>query len=313
LGCEYIARTDNTNAKAGNLNNALSQSCEELVAFFDCDNVPSKNFLSRLVGFFDDSNVAMVISSLHYFNAQEQTKNIGLEMLLATDHAKALSNSQTGRDALNALLCFGTSYIVRRKPLEEIGGIPTETLCEDWATSIKLQALGYRTYFLDEVLSSGVGAENLTEFVQQRLRWCQGTLQSLYASTNPLSISGLNLGQRLVHLFGVFYYLMYPATLIALFIPLLYFFFGVVPIEATVAQFTFFFLPFFVMQHMMYISFSRRFSSLVCSQMGDFLMCFPLTAVVVKTFLKPFGKRFRVTKKGFTSDAISAISESLKG
>lgn len=307
LGCRYISRRDNTNAKAGNLNNALSQTNEELIAFFDCDNIPTNNFLSRLVGFFDDPKVAMLISSLHYYNAQENTKNIGIEMLIATDHAKSLSNSQTGRDTFNALLCFGTSYIIRRKPLEDIGGIPTETLCEDWATSIELQAKGHKTYFLNEVLSSGMAAENLSEFVQQRLRWCQGTLQSLHASTNPLRIKGFNLTQRLVHFFGVFYYLMYPVTLVALIIPLLYFFFGIVPIEANLAQFTFFFLPYFVMLNMMYIFFSRRPSSLISTQIYDFIMCIPLTVVAAKTFLKPFGKRFRVTQKGITSDAVSPL------
>ena len=307
LGCGYIARSDNTDAKAGNLNNALFQTNEELIAFFDCDNIPVDSFLSRLVGFFYDPKVAMVISSLHYYNAQEPSKNIGIEMLIAADHANSLGNSQTGRDTFNALLCMGTSYIIRRKPLEEIGGIPTETLCEDWATSIKLQARGYKTYFLNEVLSSGMAAENLSEFIQQRLRWCQGTLQSLYVSTNPLRIEGFTLWQRLVHVFGVFYYLMYPVTFIALFIPLLYFFFGVVPIEANLAQFTFFFLPFFVMQNMMYVSFSRRPSSLVSSQIYDFIMCFPLTIVVAKTFIKPFGKAFRVTRKGIISDKITSI------
>ncbi len=309
LGCRYIARTDNTNAKAGNLNNALSQTDEELIAFFDCDNIPTKNFLYRLVGFFHDPKVAMTISSLHYYNAQENTKNIGIEMLIATDHAKSLSNSQTGRDFFNALLCFGTSYIIRRKPLEEIGGIPTETLCEDWATSIVLQSKGYKTYFLDEVLSSGMAAENLGEFVQQRLRWCQGTLQSMYASSNPLRIKGFNLGQRFVHFFGVFYYLMYPITLVAMLIPLLYFFFGIVPIEASVAQFTFFFLPFFLMQNMMYIFFSKRPSSIISSQIYDYIMCVPLTIVTMKTFLKPFGQRFRVTQKGITSDKISPLHQ----
>jgi cellulose synthase (UDP-forming) len=307
LDCKYISRGDNLHAKAGNLNNAFAFTNEDLITFFDCDNIPSTNFLSRLVGFFNDPTVAMVISSLHYYNAQEQTKDIGIEMLIAADHAKSLSNSQSGRDTFNALLCFGTSYIVRRQSLEKIGGIPTETLCEDWATSIKLQALGYKTHFLNEVLSSGVAAENLTEFVQQRLRWCQGTLQSLFASTNPLRIPGLNWIQRLVHFYGVLYYLMYPVTFVSFTIPLLYFFFGIVPIEANVAQFELFFLPYFVMHNMMYVCFARRLSSLISSQVGDFIMCFPLTAVVARTFIKPFGRRFRVTRKGLTSNTISFV------
>ena len=307
LGCKYIARKNNNHAKAGNLNNALSLVSEDLIAFFDCDNVPSSDFLSRLVGLFQDPRVALAISSLHYFNTEDPGKNIGIEMLVASDHAKSLSNGQAGRDTFNALLCFGTSYIVRRDVLNEIGGIPTETLCEDWATSIRMQALGYKTLFLDEVLSTGMAAENLNEFVQQRLRWCQGTLQTLFVSTNPLTIPGLSVVQRVVHFFGILYYAMYVMTFISLVIPLLYFYFGIVPIEATVAHFAFFFLPFFLMQNFMYLAFSGRLSSLISSQIADYLLCVPLTIVVLKTLVKPFGERFRVTQKGFTSDRIIPI------
>jgi cellulose synthase (UDP-forming) len=303
LGCNYIAREHNTHAKAGNLNNAISLISEDLIAFFDCDNVPCSNFLSRLVGLFEDPRVALVISSLHYFNAENSGKNIGIEMLVASDHASVLSNSQSGRDTFNALLCFGTSYIARRHVLNEIGGIPTETLCEDWATSIRIQALGYKTLFVGEVLSTGLAAESLTEFVNQRLRWCQGTIQALYAATNPLTVPGLSMAQRVIHFFGVLYYIMYVVTFVSLVIPLLYFYFGVVPVEATLAQFVVFFLPSFLMQNFMYIACSGRVSSLISSQIADYLLCIPLTFVVLKTLVKPFGSRFRVTRKDRDVDA----------
>lgn len=301
LGCEYIARSDNKGAKAGNLNNALSQTDEDLIAFLDCDNIPSVHFLKRMVGFFSDPEIAMVISSLHYYNAQTSTGNVGIEMLVASDHARSLGMSQTGRDAFNALLCFGTSYIVRRDALERIEGIPTETLCEDWATSIRLQAHGYKTYFLDEVLSSGMAAECVSEFVQQRLRWCQGTVQSIYTKlSNPLRISGLNIVQRIVHLFGVLYYFMFVANVVAFAIPPLYFIFGIVPIQANLTQFIVFFVPFFLIYNVMYLALSRSFSSLVSSQISDYLLTFPLAAVVITTLIDPSKRIFRVTNKNMT-------------
>lgn len=67
LGCKYIARTDHNHAKAGNLNYALSENFHavpytngELIVVFDADFVPTKNFLQRTVGFFQDSQVALV-------------------------------------------------------------------------------------------------------------------------------------------------------------------------------------------------------------------------------------------------------------
>jgi cellulose synthase (UDP-forming) len=309
LGCMYIARSDRKGAKAGNLNNALSRTNEELVAFLDCDNIPAKNFLRRMVGLFSDPQVALTISSLHYYNAQEQKKIIGIEMLTAADHANSLGCSQTGRDNFNALLCFGTSYIIRREALESIGGIPAETLCEDWATSIRLQnrKLGYKTYFVNEVLSAGLAAENMSGFVRQRLRWCQGTIQSLYSSTNPLTAEGLSFCQRWIHFFGVLYYLVYPSIFISWLVPLFYFFFGIVPIEANLQQFSFFFFPYFVMMNAMYVSYSRRLSALVSSQIYDFILCWPFTAISVKSLIRPFGSRFDVTPKGIRSDGVKPI------
>lgn len=309
LGCRYITRNNRKGAKAGNINNALQQTNEDLIAFLDCDNIPAKNFLRRLVGLFSDPRVALVISSLHYYNAQEPKKIIGIEMLTATDHAKSLGCSQTGRDCFNALLCFGTSYIVRRSAIETVGGIPAETLCEDWATSIRLQnkRFGYKTYFVNEILSSGLAAENMSGFVRQRLRWCAGTIQSLYSSTNPLTAEGLNCFQRLVHFFGILYYLLYPTIFISWFVPLAYFFFGIVPIEANVQQFSFFFFPYFLMLNAMYVTFSRRLSALASSQIHDFIMCWPFTLIAIKSLFMPFKKRFNVTPKGIRSSKVKPI------
>ena len=102
--------------------------------------------------------------------------------------------AQPGRDSLGAIICHGTSFILRRQALDDIGGFPGETLSEDWATSIKLQSAGYKTCYLNELLSAGVAAEFTSEFVTQRLRWARGTLQSFFASTNPLTVPGPALG-----------------------------------------------------------------------------------------------------------------------
>ncbi len=50
LGCEYLARTDNADAKAGqiSLNNALANSRGELIAVFDADHTaPRRDFLEE--------------------------------------------------------------------------------------------------------------------------------------------------------------------------------------------------------------------------------------------------------------------------
>ena len=50
LGCRYLARADNTDAKAGNLNHALQHSRGELIAIFDADHAPRRDFLTQHAG-----------------------------------------------------------------------------------------------------------------------------------------------------------------------------------------------------------------------------------------------------------------------
>src|SRR5690349_18540749 len=68
LGCRYLARTDNTDAKAGNLNNALQHSSAEFVAVFDADHAPAREFLTHTLGYFADPKVAFVQTPQDFYN-----------------------------------------------------------------------------------------------------------------------------------------------------------------------------------------------------------------------------------------------------
>lgn len=68
LGVRYLSRAANTDAKAGNLNNALNYSTAEYIAIFDCDHAPQKNFLTRTLGYFQDDTVAFVQTPQDFFN-----------------------------------------------------------------------------------------------------------------------------------------------------------------------------------------------------------------------------------------------------
>lgn len=68
LGCRYISRKENTNAKAGNLNNALRQTSGEFIATFDADHVPQPQFLEDLTGYFVDEKLALVQTPQDFYN-----------------------------------------------------------------------------------------------------------------------------------------------------------------------------------------------------------------------------------------------------
>lgn len=82
LGCEYMTRPDNRYAKAGNLNHAIAKINSELIVVFDADFVPTQNFLTRTVGFFQDENVALVQTPQSFYNTDPIARNLGLENIL---------------------------------------------------------------------------------------------------------------------------------------------------------------------------------------------------------------------------------------
>jgi cellulose synthase (UDP-forming) len=297
LGCCYLDRPDNSHAKAGNLNHALNRSKATLVLCLDADFIPTRDFLERTVGFFRDPKVALLQTPQNFFNEDAVQRNLGLERALENEQRLFFRTLQPGRDAFNAIVCHGTCWVGRRSALEAIGGIPTETITEDWATSIKLQAAGYRLLYLNEVLSAGLSADTCGEFVEQRSRWAQGTLQSLFVSTNPLTIPGLNWKQRLLHFSGILYYAGSVSNLVNLLAPLLYLFFGVCIVRMTIAEMIFFRLPLTVGYYMLYSWLTLHNRLALWTNFYDAFLAPSMGFTVLRTLGKPFGRGFRVTDK----------------
>lgn len=113
LGCEYVTRSDNRHAKAGNLNHAIARTDGELIVVFDADFVPTKNFLTRTVGFFQDLQVALVQTPQTFYNPDPIAYDLGLEDILTPEEEVFYRQIQPFRDAAGGVICSGTSFVVR--------------------------------------------------------------------------------------------------------------------------------------------------------------------------------------------------------
>ncbi|MFN2157682.1 MAG: glycosyltransferase, partial [Anaerolineae bacterium] len=71
-----------------------------------------------------------------------------------------------------------------------VSALPTYSVTEDMATSMRLHARGWRSVFHPEVLAQGLAPEDLLSALEQRLRWAQGTIQILLRE-KPLRMKGL--------------------------------------------------------------------------------------------------------------------------
>ena len=302
LGCNYITRADNKFAKAGNLNHALKQTFGELVVVFDADFVPTTNFLERTVGFFQKDKIALVQTPQSFYNCDPIAQNLGLGDVLTSEEEVFYRHLQPIKDGAGSVVCAGTSFIARRNALREIGYFATESVSEDYFTGIRLSARGYELVYLDEKLSAGLAAESIGAHIEQRLRWVRGTLQAFFIKSNPLTIPGLNLWQRLAHLDGLWHWFTCIPRVFFLFFPLICIFGQLNPVLTSSSDMVYFFLPYYAMQLTMFAWLNKRSRSILLSDVYSLIQTIPVSITVLKVMLSPFGKGFKVTPKGLSRD-----------
>lgn len=312
LGCEYLRRPDRPrHAKAGNLNHALHLSHGELVAIFDVDHIPARTFLKDTVGFFDDPKVAIVQTPHHFYNPDIFQRNLRVGEEVKNEQALFFRALQAGRDTHNSAFFAGSGGLLRRQPLMEIGGFQTQTITEDIHTSMNLHARGYRSCYLNKVLSAGLMPETFDGYLKQRKRWAMGCIQVLLRD-NPLTKRGLSLAQRIDYFGSIFYFFFGLPRLICLVAPLASLLFSASPLKADVLALTNYFFSFFLASALVMRPVSRGSRNPFWSDVYETAMCFALSAVALKALAAPRKERpFEVTPKGLRVKKSSATELSL--
>ena len=229
MGVHYLTREDNKHAKAGNINAALPKTNGDFIVVLDADMVPQPDFLEKTLGYFDDKKTAIVQLPQEFYNLdsmQHQRKGMNWHEQQLFYHV-----IQPGKDNINAAFWCGSPSIVRRKAIESIGGVATDSITEDFLTSIRLNSKGWRIRYHHEALAFGIAPQSFNAFTVQRLRWAQGSMKILKSRDNPLIKKGLTLKQRLSHFAAVFTYFDAYQKLIYLLTPVILLFTGIMPIK----------------------------------------------------------------------------------
>ncbi len=232
-GARYHHRPERRHAKAGNLNAGLALSQGELVAVFDADFVPQQHFLERTIGLLLDPEVALVQTPQHFLNADPVMRNLAMEAWLLPDEESFYRWIEPVRSAWEAVVCAGTSFLVRRSALAEVDGFVEQAISEDLVTGMLLASRGWKLRYLGEKLSAGLAAETMLDFVRQRQRWAAGTLQALRLRQGPLRLRNLHPGQRLAYLEGALHWFNTVPRLLLLLMPLSIGLLGVAPVLLT--------------------------------------------------------------------------------
>lgn len=301
-GVGYIKREKHNHAKAGNINHAMGITQGEFIVIFDCDHVPSCDFLTDTMGWLvKDANIALVQTPHHFYSPDPFEKNLHLPRAMPIENELFHDFIQKGNDTWNATMFCGSSAVMRRKALEQVGGIAVETVTEDAHTSLKLNRMGWSSAFISRPLASGLSTETLSAHIGQRIRWARGMVQ-IFRLDNPLFGKGLTLPQRLCFLNAMVHFFHGLPRLIFLLAPLPYMFANVYVIYATAAAIFAYVLP-----HMVHTMITNQmlqrghrypFLSGVYETVLSWYILLPTT---VALFMPHKGK-FNVTAKGATID-----------
>jgi cellulose synthase (UDP-forming) len=198
-GINYIIRPDNKFAKAGNINHALLGTHGKYIAIFDCDHIPTRSFLQMSMGWFlRDQKLALVQTPHHFYSADPFERNLGVFRSAPNEGELFYGLIQDGNDMWDATFFCGSCAVIKRAPLEEIGGIAVETVTEDAHTALKLQRLGYHSAYLNIPQAAGLATESLSAHIGQRIRWARGMAQ-IFRLDNPFLGKGLKWMQRVCY------------------------------------------------------------------------------------------------------------------
>lgn len=308
LGVNYLTRSANIHAKAGNLNNGLAHSNGEFVVVFDADHAPARDFLTETLGYFHDDPKMFLVQTPHFFiNPDPLEHNLETWTRMPSENEMFYGKIQKGLDKWNATFFCGSAAVLRRSALEETGGFSGSSITEDCETALQLHSEGWHSAYVDRPMIAGLQPETFASFIGQRSRWAQGMTQILLLKS-PIFKGGLSLAQRFCYLSSMFYWMFPFARLTFLFAPLGYLFFGLSIFDASGAEFAAYTTTYIavnlILQNYLWSQVRWPFISELYETIQSVYLIRALGAVV----LNPKRPQFKVTLKGETNKQ-SRISE----
>jgi cellulose synthase/poly-beta-1,6-N-acetylglucosamine synthase-like glycosyltransferase len=206
IDVEYVHRDQRDGFKAGALANGLRSARGELIAIFDADFIPPRDFLRRILVErrpFDDPRVGFVQTRWGYLNA-DSAITCGQAVMLDVH----FNIDQFARSRNDMAMSFnGSGGIWRRAAIDDAGGWSADTLTEDLDLSYRAQIKGWRGVYLLDQVSPGELPESVLAFKRQQARWARGSAQCVRKLFPTIAQSKLPTRRKIaayLHLSGYF-------------------------------------------------------------------------------------------------------------
>jgi cellulose synthase/poly-beta-1,6-N-acetylglucosamine synthase-like glycosyltransferase len=297
LGARYLTRPTNEHAKAGNLNHALDHIDADFIAVLDADHVPTARFLTALLPYFDDPKLAFVQSPQDFYNLESFEHQRRRNGEIFNEEAVFYRVIAPAKNRWSAPFWCGTCAMIRVEALRSVGGVSTDSVTEDIHTTIRMFRTGWTGAYHNEVLARGLAPDDAAGYLLQRNRWALGAMQVLRRE-NPLTSSGLAVGQRLAFMTTLFGWFDSWRTLTYILIPLAVVATGAVPIDAPGEVFAPVFVATLAIQAVAMRVLSRGHYPPILSVLFEFIRMPAVLPATLAVFWPDRASKFKVTPKG---------------
>ena len=162
--------------KPAALNTGISLARHDIMVLVDGDTVFAPDALTRLVARFADPGVGAVSGNTKVANRRG--------LLGRWQHIEYVMGFNLDRRTFDVLGTIptvpGAIGAFRRETLEDVGGVPADTLAEDTDLTMAICRSGWRVVYEQSAIAWTEAPSTLGQLWRQRYRWCYGTMQAMW-------------------------------------------------------------------------------------------------------------------------------------
>jgi cellulose synthase/poly-beta-1,6-N-acetylglucosamine synthase-like glycosyltransferase len=165
----------NSGCAAGAKNYGAKFVNTELIGFTDDDSYPSKNAISKMIGFFNDPKIGAVTSKILVKNRTKflaRLQSIEYKIIAFTRKLFGFIDS--------IYVTNGPLSIYRKKAFNEVNGFDEQNLTEDIEITWNFISRGWKIQISLNSIAYTIVPEKFKDWLKQRLRWNMGGIQTLF-------------------------------------------------------------------------------------------------------------------------------------
>ena len=171
----HYTRPKNIGFKAGALAEGMEELEAELIAIFDADFMPEKDFLKNTTPYFQDEKIGVVQTRWAHLNEDYSL----LTKLQAFGLDAHFTIEQTAKNLGGHFINFnGTAGVWRKECIIDAGGWESDTITEDLDLSYRAQMKGWKFKYLEEVGCPAELPVAMNALKNQQFRWTKGAAET---------------------------------------------------------------------------------------------------------------------------------------